>query len=54
MPVTYFCDYFCTEMKSKNPGGGYLVYFADGICTPFRVSIRLFFLTPGIELGHLF
>ena len=29
-------------------GGGYLVYFADGMCTPFKLSI----LTLGIELEH--
>ena len=36
------------------PGGGYLVYFADGMCTPLRVSISPLFLTPGIEKGHFF
>ena len=35
-------------------GGGYLVYFADGMCTPFRVSISLLFSKTGYRIRALF
>ena len=36
------------------PGGGYLVYIADGMCTPSRVSILPLFSNTGYRTRALF
>ena len=43
-----------TKILRWVPGGGYLVYFADGMCTPFRVSILPLFSNTGYQIRALF
>ena len=41
--------------EGSMPGGrGYLVYFADGMCTPFWVSILPLFSNTVYRIGALF
>ena len=35
------------EGRGKTRGGGYLVYFADGMCTSFRVSFSAIYSKAG-------
>ena len=43
-----------SSQSSSRGGGGYLVYFADGMCTPFRVSISPLFSSTGYRSRALF